>query len=147
MKISLGKVLRWLPALSWMAIIFAFSQQPGGESGNLSKVVLAWIAEFGLDLQIIFGDQAFLFIRKLAHFTEYFILYTLLLLAWGDFYQNRWRILGITIIYAATDEFHQLFIPGRVGDIFDVGVDSLGGLFALGFWAMMNWIMTIGKKK
>ena len=39
-----------------------------------------------------------------------------------------------TALYACTDEFHQTFVPGRAGRIFDVGVDSAGaaaGLFIL----------------
>ena len=39
--------------------------------------------------------------------------------------------LGITAAYAATDEFHQLFVPGRAGRVTDVLIDSAGAFLAL----------------
>ena len=32
----------------------------------------------------------------------------------------------MTVCYAATDEFHQLFVPGRAGMVTDVLIDSIG---------------------
>ena len=32
------------------------------------------------------------------------------------------------IFYATTDEFHQLFVPGRTGRLLDIGIDSCGAL-------------------
>ena len=36
-----------------------------------------------------------------------------------------------TFLYACTDEFHQLFIAGRAGQIRDVCIDSTGALIML----------------
>jgi VanZ family protein len=36
--------------------------------------------------------------------------------------------LLITIAYAVTDELHQLFVPGRSGDVYDLMADSAGAL-------------------
>ncbi|MEM0996543.1 MAG: VanZ family protein [Bacteroidota bacterium] len=121
----------WLPALFWMALIFLMSHQPGGDSGNLSRLILEYLASWGIDLRAWFGDHAFWVIRKMAHFTEYFILYLLVAIGWGNFARNKWYILGFCMLYAASDEFHQLFIPGRVGDIGDVMIDSTGAFFGL----------------
>ena len=44
MNPRLQTVLRWLPAVLWMAMIFYFSHQPGGESGAFSKWVLDQLA-------------------------------------------------------------------------------------------------------
>lgn len=141
MKQKVARWLRWAPALGWMVLIFLFSNQPGGESGNFSKIVLEWLASFGLDFRVWFGENAFFVIRKLAHFTEYFILFSLFLLAWGNIQRNGLRILLVTVVYAASDEFHQLFIPGRVGDWVDVGIDSLGALAAWLFWSSISWLL------
>ena len=46
--------------------------------------------------------------------------------------------------YAATDEFHQLFVPGRSGQISDVLLDSAGAL--AGVW-IMTGLEKIRKKK
>ena len=38
---------------------------------------------------------------------------------------------GIATAYAVTDEFHQLFVPGRSGQMTDVMIDSGGALVGL----------------
>jgi VanZ family protein len=133
-----GSILRWIPAILWMALIFFMSSQPGGQSGNLSRLILEYLASIGIDMQAWFGDNAFWVIRKLAHFGEYFILFWLVLFGWGDFRRNKWKILLLCILYAASDEFHQLFVPGRVGDWGDVAIDSTGAFTALGIRALFT---------
>ena len=70
------------------------------------------------------------FIRKSAHFTEYFIFSLFLLrgcagktrveLALGD--------LGAAIAagYSALDEFHQIFVPSRTASPWDSLLDTVG---------------------
>jgi VanZ family protein len=123
-----------------MALIFFMSHQPGGESGAFSRMVLEFLASCGFDLRSWFGDHAFWVVRKAAHFSEYFILY--FLVAWALAHRTivwpktGYMALSIAILYAASDEVHQLFIPKRVGDIVDVGIDSLGALFAISLHAL-----------
>jgi VanZ family protein len=127
-------LLRSLPALAWMGMIFYMSSQPGGESGAFSRLVLEWFAGIGLDLRVLFGEHAFWVIRKMAHFTEYAILFLLIHFAIGTsmaWPRRPWVALLLVFLYACSDEFHQLFIPKRVGDIADVMIDTLGGAFAL----------------
>lgn len=136
-------ILIWIPAIIWMLIIFLFSNQPGGGSGALSKMVMAFLAKYGLDFQAWFGEHAVWVLRKLAHFSIYFILF--LLLQWPirslkPWKTGKWIALGVTVLYAASDEFHQLFIPGRVGDILDVGIDSLGAITAFLLLALFFWL-------
>jgi VanZ family protein len=71
-------------------------------------------------------------VRKLAHFTEYFILGILMfstLKCYGV--KDATFALIICIIYACTDEVHQYFIPGRACRLFDVFIDSLGSFFGI----------------
>ena len=86
-----------------MALIFALSAQPDLNSG-----LGTWD----------------LILRKLAHMLEYGALFVL----WWR--ALRWRLVGaaaaITIAYAATDEFHQHFVSGRVGAPHDVAIDAVG---------------------
>ncbi len=49
---------------------------------------------------------------------------------------------GIAALYAATDEFHQLFVPGRSGQISDVILDSAGALAGLLILALVRKIMS-----
>ena len=63
-------------------------------------------------------------VKKIAHLSEYAILYTLFYRASG---QKLKLSLILTIIYAVTDEFHQSFVPGRTPKIYDViGFDLAG---------------------
>lgn len=70
-------------------------------------------------------------VRKLAHFTEYAILTTLgywaCLKALNQLPLIALRYgLLVSILFAISDEFHQVFEPGRTSLITDVFIDSLG---------------------
>lgn len=74
-------------------------------------------------------------VRKAAHMTEYAILAVSVFFAL-TFWTNTEKMLYfftvvISCVYAASDEFHQLFVPGRSGMPSDVLVDSLGVLAAV----------------
>jgi VanZ family protein len=49
--------------------------------------------------------------------------------------------MAISVAYGATDELHQMFVPGRTADIFDLGADAAGaalGLIACGAWNIIR---------
>ncbi|SDJ24525.1 VanZ family protein [Salimicrobium halophilum] len=107
----------WILAIGWMATIFYLSHQPGEESGELSSIVAAVFSVIPLP-----EDQLHYLVRKGAHVFAYFLLAILFYSA-----SRKWYVaLVISVIYAMSDEFHQKFIPGRSGQISDVGIDSLG---------------------
>ena len=73
-------------------------------------------------------------VRKAAHMSEYAVLVLLIFQALTAFDRKKncgCMALGITAAYAATDEFHQLFVPGRAGRVTDVLIDSAGAFLAL----------------
>lgn len=131
--------MAWIPAAAVMAAIFWFSAQPADVSTEMSdgvtKVLLNAAEAAGLmevspervsELCVSFSMP----VRKCAHMTEYLILYLTILFAlrqWG-MRGRRWflRAFLITAAYACTDEFHQLFVPGRAGRVTDVLIDSIG---------------------
>lgn len=139
--------------LLWMGVIFSFSAQPGEESADLSGGIshlfmTLWNHIFGLgwdDAKVLAMTEIWDFpIRKLAHMTEFGIL-AVLIFAAIKYYakiqttKQRYFIAWIaTACYAATDEFHQLFVPDRSGNLFDVGVDSTGALVALCMVALVT---------
>ena len=47
--------------------------------------------------------------------------------------------LFLTIVYGATDELHQAFVPGRDPSWTDLGFDSLGALIGLLVWEALPW--------
>lgn len=132
--------LKWLPAIAWMLTIFLFSNQPGGGSGALSRLVMEYLAMVGIDFQAWFGEHAVWMIRKIAHFSIYFILFSLLqwpLRSLKTWPKAGWLALLGTFLYACSDEFHQLFVPGRVGDLLDVCIDTSGGIVAFGLFSLL----------
>jgi VanZ family protein len=91
----------WLPVVAWAAVIFAFSSVPGLSSG-----LGTWD----------------LILRKGAHLTEYAILAVLLRRAVG----RDLPAFALGVLYAASDELHQRFVPGRHASPVDVGIDAVG---------------------
>lgn len=110
------KLVRWLPVLLWMGLIFYMSAQP--------------------DLPHHPDDIVDLILKKMGHMAEYGILAGLVWWAWpkGGEADSR-RIFLFTLIisglYAISDEFHQFFVPGRDGRLLDVAFDLVGALLIL----------------
>ena len=117
--------------------IFAFSCMPGEESGDTSRGFLFMLAHIveGIAHKTFTNDSIEAwhhFVRKCAHFTEYAVLGMTVVYAFGEKLKTAKRIipvaLGICAFYAATDEFHQHFVPNRMGTVGDVLLDSAGAL-------------------
>lgn len=125
-----NKVLNIILLIIWLAVIFMFSSDNYNETMNKSSK-LSFITNI-----ICKNDDckttATLIIRKVAHFTEYFVLAVLILNVIKDYKAINYKLLLLTFIicllYAASDEWHQTFVDGRVGTYKDVIVDSLGSL-------------------
>jgi VanZ family protein len=110
-------VTRWFVVILWMGVIFALSAVPSLASP------LAPTYDFIL--------------RKLAHLTVYAVLMVLLFRALRLHVARptyAWLLAGLVAgMYASSDEWHQMFVPGRHGSLRDVGIDALGiaGAYAL----------------
>ena len=79
----------------------------------------------------LFWGLSWFAIVKGWHFTEFFILTLLTVSAvtWWRKEVTAWSIVGsmvLCIAFAASDEWHQSFIPDRFGTVQDVLIDSLG---------------------
>jgi VanZ family protein len=126
--------IRWLLLLAWMALIFFFSHQDKEQSGKVSQMVLWMLQQLHIDLERVSPVRATWLVRKLAHLTIYFILYLFAfrtIRLYKPLRQSLWLGLLLIFLYAVSDEFHQTFIPGRVGLAADVGIDTLGGSLGL----------------
>lgn len=141
MKKGWKKYAAWIPAAVIMVTIFWFSAQPADVSTEMSdgvtKLLLGIAEALGLmklspgrvyELCVFFSTP----VRKCAHITEFAVLHlTVLWGLWQWEYRKRKWIFGalmVTVFYACTDEFHQLFVPGRAGMITDVMIDSIGAV-------------------
>jgi VanZ family protein len=80
-----------------------------------------------------------LLLKKAAHAIEYGVLYLLLWQALDRRHSFLALAWTLTVLYAASDEFHQTFVPGRDGRWMDVIIDSVGAsVSALAVWASMR---------
>lgn len=144
--------IRLCAIILWMVIIFYFSAQPGGTSSIISDTVsykIIDMADKSLNIgwnnsqKEDYAKNLHYPIRKAAHMTEYAILAVLILTYILKFKETKElavilheKILYIisqviTVIYAVSDEFHQLFVEERSCQITDVLIDSIGGMIGI----------------
>ena len=110
----------WFPPLAWMGLIYFLSDQP-----DLPQAPGAW------------PDTL---LKKTGHALGYGIL------AWLYLRPLRGRLcsatssralsFGLAVLYGLSDEYHQTFVPGRNGTLWDVAVDGIGvcGAMLLDWW-------------
>jgi VanZ family protein len=122
--------------IMWMAFIFYMSSQTGSESSHTSGVVLKVLTKMGIDVNSAFGEMAHYVLRKGAHLFEYFILAILFYHNLKYYKMNAIQLvilcIGLTCLYACTDEFHQSFVPNRGASLIDVLIDTTGGTIGIG---------------
>jgi VanZ family protein len=112
---SLTARYRYLPPLAWMALIYGFSDRP-----DLPQVGVGW--------------QDFV-VKKSLHALAYALLFRFWLRALAP--EGRAsptaeaQALAICLLWAASDEWHQTFVPGRTGRVRDVAIDAVGALAAM----------------
>jgi len=90
------------------------------------------------DLPHVPGPWFDTLLRKVGHALAFGILAWLYLRALrGRFSAAALRLVsaGLALLYAASDEYHQTFVPGRKGRLFDVGVDMVGVCSAM----LLDW--------
>lgn len=141
---SKKRFLYLIPVIIWMIFIFYMSgktgQESSGQSGKISLFITDLLEKVRQDspqeMQNL-QDILELVIRKAAHMTEYAILFLLSYLAMvkismsqSRFYNRSIAVL-ISLLYACSDEMHQLQVPGRSGKMIDVGIDMAGVLIVL----------------
>lgn len=119
----------------WMFVIFCLSSEPAVASTARSDVLLHAIQS----IQLSFFKHATEFIiRKSAHFSAYLILGILIFNLVKDYAHRALKGALLTILfaslYACTDEFHQLFVPGRTGQMRDVLIDTIGAAVGVGLY-------------
>jgi VanZ family protein len=125
---------RWWPALAWAVAISGFSTGvfTMEHTSRIIIPILHWLLPHAANAtlaRIHYG------IRKIAHFTEYFILSLLVLRgirAGRPGTRFAWALVVVAIVacYASLDELHQRFVPGRTAAVADVLIDTSGGIAA-----------------
>ena len=139
MRIRRTALIYWIPPVVWMILIFSASSDRASYAHTsrffepLLRYLFPWLAQEHV-------DEIHHLFRKCGHLTEYAVLAGLLWLAIRRTdpplnHQWRWAQAGLALagvlVYAASDEFHQAFVPGRTALVSDVLIDTSGGAVGL----------------
>jgi VanZ family protein len=124
----------WWPAIAW-AILISILSTGSFSAENTGRIIIPALHWLFPSLPPATLQFVHFLVRKSAHFVEYFILSLLLLRgirAGRHEAHVRWAVSAVLIVaaYAALDEFHQSFVPGRTAAVGDVVLDTCGGVAA-----------------
>ena len=126
----------WFPVVLWMCFIFWMSTAMFAAQ-NTSSIIEPILRFLMPSISRRELEHIHFITRKLAHVTEYFISGLLLFRAFRsgseEHHAWRWALYSflVIVLIAATDEYHQSFVPERTSSIVDVGIDAMGGVVAL----------------
>jgi VanZ family protein len=126
--------------LAWMLLIFLFSSEVANSSSARSDVIVQIVSQ-----SISWPQDILTFlIRKAAHIFIYFVLGVLMINVVKDFTPTTRRAVLLSILcvmlYAVSDELHQLFIPGRSAELRDVLIDTAAGSVGVGLYIVLSKI-------
>jgi VanZ family protein len=107
---------RFIVPLAWMAVIWMLSSLPAAADQTIGGIFLPTL------------------LQKTAHLVVYAVLGSLWF--WVFDFGRLVKAAAVwacclTTAYAAVDEFHQTFVPGRYGSPWDVALDAVGVLLGL----------------
>lgn len=139
-------LIYWLPPIALMGLIFFISTDFGSaeHTSGFIEPILRWLKP---DISRDAIDQAHFLFRKAGHLTGYAILG---ILWWRALMHrisptashspgmNAATALVISALYAASDEYHQSFVPSRGASVHDVMIDTCGALVGLAL-ALIWW--------
>lgn len=114
----------WLPVLIQMGLIFYYSAQPAG-----SPALERFPAPAGIGHLVGYAILGFLLYRAFNGGVA----------GWSR--EAAGYALLVGVIYAVSDEVHQVFVPGREASFFDVVIDTVGLLAAL----LVVWVLNRNK--
>lgn len=119
-----------------MVTIFFFSNDPAPTSTKKSNSLIVNIAEKFIGRELTnkekkkYVDKYDFIVRKAAHLSIYLLLGILLISYLTEYNLNDKKLIiysiVIALLYACSDEIHQIFVPGRSGEIRDIIIDTIG---------------------
>jgi VanZ family protein len=132
---------KWMPVVLWLGLIFYFSTDQFSSS-NMSQVLGPMLERLFPGIPVDRISFVHSLLRKFGHWGEYLVLSLLLLRALRDSHAD-WKThhtaLSIMFVffYAASDEFHQSFVPSRTASVNDILIDLFGGICGI-FWMILR---------
>ena len=142
------KIIFGVLSLLWCVMIFTYSAMDDTNSEMRSyfvgRVIYRTFHPDFVQLDTVTQNELVMgidhYVRKGAHMAEFAVLAVLLFgtvlpplkeIGKREIFMNALLAFVLAVFYAATDEFHQLFVPGRAGMLRDVCIDSCGILIGL----------------
>ena len=132
------KIILWILVILWMGLIFYLSSRNAEESTSQSQGIInktTIIDNYEEDKKeeaLVSIDRIF---RKVSHVCEFFVLSILVCLLLLEYKVpiNKALLFAFLIcfVYSISDEIHQLYVPGRSGEVRDVFIDSIGIVLGL----------------
>ena len=148
------RIIKLLLILFWMGLIFSFSNDSGTVStkksdGFIIRTVETIIGrELSADEKEKWVNYLVVPVRKGAHLAVYLVLGVLIFSFVSEFmvinYKSLLLSIGISFLYACSDEIHQLLVPGRSGQVKDVILDTLGASIGI---VIISFIMKVIEKR
>ncbi len=140
------RIIKILLLICWIGVIFSLSFQKSDETTKTSFGVTKSIASIYLNITNNYSEdnlnklveEIHPMIRKVAHFSEFFILAILTMVVLNDFkfkYKYLYTIIFCLVI-ASFDESIQYFVDGRVSSLKDVLIDTSGSIV----YTLLNYI-------
>lgn len=158
MNLKIQRIIFGILTAITFITIFIFSNQNGEKSGSVSRDFTKKVIEIlhidknlnEIEKENLIENSQFI-VRKLAHFTIYTIA-GINLYGFINTYniENKYKMIGallVGIIYATSDEIHQMFSGGRTPAVMDVFIDSCGVLFGINMFLITNKIIKNKKQK
>lgn len=161
-------LLSFLLVMLWCSVIFIMSSMNTNESNDKSKSTINMVIETTIDTTNDLGitdkhpnenqmqqiiENLNKPVRKAAHASEFCVLAILIYLCLKNYNLKTYKIALLSIlfsfIYACSDEYHQLFVQGRTGQVIDVVIDTCGAIFGVTIVWLICYIKERpnGKKK
>ncbi len=158
MNLKIQRIIFGILTVITFITIFIFSNQNGEKSGSVSRDFTKKVIDIlhidknlnEIEKENLIENSQFI-VRKLAHFTIYTIA-GINLYEFINTYniKNKYKMIGallVGIIYATSDEIHQMFSGGRTPAVMDVFIDSCGVLFGINMFLITNKIIKNKKQK
>ncbi|MDO9545352.1 MAG: VanZ family protein [Pelolinea sp.] len=129
-------LIRWLPVLLWAAVIFAASANPT----PYQALPGSWVGPVAPS-EAAAPSRAEL-LGRFLHAGEYAVLAALT--ARALIWRSKARLsylaaaLGLAVLFALSDEVHQLYVPGRSFEVGDLALDGCGSLAGLAGYALIK---------
>lgn len=141
------KVIKIILVLLWMVMIFLLSNEEAVKSSKKNDGLIIRSVELftGKSLSVHEKEKVLKYlvfpVRKCAHLSLYLILGILVISLLREYMVINTKLvllsLLICVLYACSDEIHQLFVPGRSGEVRDVLIDTLGACLGVSFYYLV----------